>query len=231
MLRIAHLSDTHVNGSSDRSRRLVAGLSKAREAGAKHLLLTGDLTAHDRVQEFLELQNILAWEWPFLATVIPGNHDRQQNFERVFGKLPGPVVLPETVIVPIDTRVGKRAFIFRALGNVGKAQIESIRLIAGQVSRPVILAMHHGAQLHPLHFFDGLIDRQRILSLLKQNSNIHICCGHDHRVLDIGDQIHTAASCALHEDPLRLYDVGVGGFKIAYRSTITGSTGFAGPPR
>lgn len=231
MLRIAHLSDLHLNGSLDRANRLIAGISNAREAGAKHLLLTGDLTGHDKVSEFLELQNILSWEWPFQATIIPGNHDRKQNFERVFGSLGGPVDLKEAIVVPIDTRVRNRALIFRALGSVGKEQFALLNLLQ-QNTKPVIIAMHHGPQPHPLHFFAGLIDRRKILSLLARNSNFHVCCGHDHRVLDlVNNQVHAAASCALHPDPVRLYDIGAGMFKVAYRSMITGTTGIAGVPK
>jgi 3',5'-cyclic AMP phosphodiesterase CpdA len=231
MLRLAQLSDLHLNGSYDRANRFINGLGQARVAGASHLILSGDLTGHDKLSEHLELQSLLDQYWNGTTTVIPGNHDRSGNFDRVFGAIGSPVDLGECVVVPLDSRLRRRAFIFRALGSIGNGQLELARL-AAQSNRPVILVSHHGPQFHPMQFLDGLIDRKRILSLLAANPNVHVCCGHDHRVFDFGDQVHVAASCATHDDPLRLYDIVNGVFRASYMSPEVGRyLAFAGPPR
>lgn len=232
MIRLAHLSDLHLNGTFDRRARLIRSLGQAQKAGAGHLLLTGDLTGHGRLSEFQELAGLLAVNWPGGQTIVPGNHDGLNgNFERVFGPVGQPFDLDgEALIIPIDTRAPRRALVFRALGKVGRQQTQMIDWLTQNVQKPTLIICHHGAQVHPLQIFDGLVDRASILRILKRSPLIHVICGHDHRVLDIDNQIHVAASCALHPDPLRLYDVGVGSFSTSYRSPITGTTGFAGLP-
>ena len=100
-----------------------------------------------------------------------------------------------------------------------------------RVDKPVLIVAHHGPQFGGvLHPFRGLIDRAGVMRLLGRSPDIHYLCGHDHRVLDIG-QVHTAGSVATHDDPLRLYDVGPAGFKSIYRSADPGSAGLAAPPK
>jgi hypothetical protein len=230
MLRIGHISDLHLNGSADRRHRVIRALGQAVDAGAEHVIISGDLTAHGRVSEHEELASILYDHWPYSSTVVPGNHDSGEGFTQIFVGVGAPRSFPDALIIPIDTRAPKRALFFRALGAIGKTQMAKIDWLTRNVDRPTILVMHHGPQWQKFHPFDGLIDRAGILRVLGRSPLIHVCCGHDHRVLDFG-QTHTAASCALHPDPLRLYDVGLGKFGLAYRSEWEGTTGFAGVPR
>jgi Calcineurin-like phosphoesterase len=230
-VKIGHISDLHLNNTFDRRARVIHALSQANAAGAKHLLVTGDLTAHGHPSEFQELAGILAVNWCGGTTIVPGNHDSGPAFNQIFGPLALPSDIGDALIVPLDTRVKRRSLVFRALGRVGKQQMRLLDWLTTDVQKPTIIVAHHGPIPSGLWAFDGLVDRAAVKRLLCRSPLIHICCGHDHRVLDIGNQIHTAASCALHPDPLRLYDVGVGGFSIAYRSAYVGTTGFAGPPR
>jgi hypothetical protein len=119
---------------------------------------------------------------------------------------------------------------FGALGKIGAVQLSMLDTLTRNIGKPTLIVGHHGPQLNIRHPFCGLIDRTPIMRLLGRHPDIHYLCGHDHRVLDIG-QIHTAGSVATHDDPLRLYDVGVSGFRIVYRSSNPGSMGLAGPPK
>jgi Icc protein len=219
MIRLAHLSDTHMNGTADRRMRLIQGLSQATTAGAKHLLLTGDLTKNDRPEEYRELAGVLSTYWPGTSTVIPGNHD-PTHFGPTFGS-PALLDLGDAFVLPLDTRYRRRAPLFRALGRVGAEQLAAVQRLASSTSKPVVVAMHHGPQSHPLQWLDGLVDRHRMLGLLSAHPNVHVCCGHDHRALDIG-RIHVAGSVAHHPEPLRLYDVIDGRFFPSYRSAEPG---------
>jgi 3',5'-cyclic-AMP phosphodiesterase len=234
-LRVAHLSDLHLNGTFERRARFIGALDRAKRSHASHLILTGDLTAHGKPEQFRELAGVLTINWAGGLTIVPGNHDGAPGaFERTFGAVGAPVFLAGGgTILPIDSRVHRRALLFRATGKVGSAQLQKIDALTSSPSGPVIVALHHGPQRTSgaLHYFEGLQDRSALLRLLGRSPLIHVLAGHDHRVLDVGGQIHVAASVATHPDPLRLYDIGTGvpsGFQIFYKSNVIGTCGVAG---
>lgn len=227
LLRLAHLTDTHINGTSDRQQRLATALGRAQAAGAHHLLLTGDLTANGRQREFQELGQILE-HWPHSATIARGNHDGAGFEEAITGPLSRFFHSSVNVqdfgvgkVVPVSTYYPSRGLGFRAMGRVGVAQTDFIENVVWQSVCPVVLAMHHGPQRDPLRILTGLVDGFRIQGLLDRYPNVHICCGHDHRLIDLGN-IHVAASVAHHPDPLRLYDVADGLFRSVYKSRCQG---------
>ena len=231
MLVLGHITDPHLNGTADRRQRLIGALTEAETRHVDHLLLTGDLTAHGSEDHMRELGAVLDVYWPYSATIVGGNHDGAKfgdHFMRYLERFtptssPGfPVVFNDAVVLPIDTYYPKRAFLFRALGNIGKAQLAQLRGIVENTELPVVLAMHHGPQVDPLRHFAGLTDRHHLTRILGQRPNVSVCCGHDHRVLDAG-AIHVAASCASHPDPLRVYTVNDGVFSTAYRSPCEGT--------
>ena len=223
MSRIAHLSDLHLNGSARRSAKFVAALRSAKTWRPDHLILTGDLTSRGKQSELDELRGVLSKHWLGGTTIIPGNHD---------GKLSGfdsaLTDLGDVVVLPIDTRVHRRALFFRALGQVGDAQMQHLESATRTGGRPILIAMHHGPQLHPLHVFDGLIDRVSMLGLLMERSHVFIACGHDHRVMDhslipeSAPRIFVAASVAHHHEPLRIYDVTGSEIRPIYQSEVPG---------
>ena len=226
-MRFAHLTDTHINGTVDRRQRLLTALDRARASGAHHLLLTGDLTANGHPTEFEELGSILN-AWPHDATIVGGNHDGAG----FVGALPGPLgrfhgssttVLNFGVamVVPLNTYFPNRGLVFRAMGRVGQAQISLLQTVLATSHVPVVVAMHHGPQRDPLRHLTGLVDGYRLQRLLDSNGRVHICCGHDHRLIDL-QQVHVAASVAHHPDPLRLYDIVNGCFAVSYRSRCQG---------
>jgi predicted phosphodiesterase len=231
MTRVAHLSDMHLNGTANRRERFRRTLGAAEDAGAEYLLLTGDVTAAGRSHQYEELANLLA-DWPDGAvTVCAGNHDGTpddwlaacvgplKRFAQ--GSRPGNVVERDDVrIVAINTQFPRRALLFRALGAVDRDQLEVLdRLTSSRADdRPIVIAMHHGPQWHMLQGFDGQMCSHKLNALLRRGPHIAICCGHDHRVLDLEGQIFTAASVAEHDDPLRLYDVQDGRLVPVYRS-------------
>jgi 3',5'-cyclic-AMP phosphodiesterase len=227
-MRFAHLTDVHMNGTADRRQRLGRALDDAMASGAKHLLLTGDLTDSGRPEQFQELAWALG-RWHRTTTIVGGNHDGagfESALSGCLGRFASTSVVPFIVggvrVVPISTYYPRRALAFRALGSIGRDQFAALEQAVLATRGPVVVAMHHGPQIDPLKAFAGLVDRHRIEGLLRSNPQVSVCCGHDHRVIDIG-QVHVAASCATHPDPLRVYDVGVGRFESVYRSECEGS--------
>jgi 3',5'-cyclic AMP phosphodiesterase CpdA len=229
MTRIAHLSDLHLNGSLDRFDRTVGALQRASSWGAKYLLLTGDLTKDGSPSRMRELSQVLS-HWPHRATVVPGNHDRG-DFHSWLGRFeqtsnPESIVdLGDVMIAPVDTRYSKRSYAFQALGRVSVPQLLVLSDLALRASsqKPAIVAMHHGPIRSPLGFFDGLTNWKAVHRALSWSPHVSVCCGHDHRALDIG-RVHAAASLATHlGDPLRMYDVRDGHLVPVYRSREDGA--------
>jgi 3',5'-cyclic AMP phosphodiesterase CpdA len=244
LIRFAHLSDLHLNGTVDRFRKTLAGLEDADRWGANYLLLTGDLTARGRPDEYQQLGELLSG-WDRGCTVVPGNHDGgsptfMAALARFFPQFedtstPGALVdLGDAMVLALDTQYANRALVFRALGNVGHAQLTRLAQVLPMASaqKHLVVAMHHGPQGHMLGFFDGLTDRGRVSKLLGSNPHVSVCCGHDHRVLDMG-KVHTAASVATFlGDPLRIYDVAGGRFMPSHQSLSKGNYfSFAGLPK
>lgn len=230
-MRIGQLSDIHLKGSADRRDRLMRSLAHAQAMKVDHLVLTGDLTSRGRASELEELASCLSG-WPSeKVTVVPGNHDAGTAFDQALrgGSLSrfavtslSPVRLGGLRIIPIDTRFSKRALLFRAVGQVGRPQLEWMAMEIADRSGPVLIAAHHGPQWHPLHAFDGLSDRAQVLRLMGLREDVHIISGHDHRVLDIG-RVHVAASVAHHPDPLRTYLFRDGRLYVEHKSEQIGN--------
>lgn len=227
-MRFAHLTDPHMNGTADRRHRLGRALDEAVTRGAKHLLLTGDLTDSGQEYQFRDLAWVLG-RWPLTATIVGGNHDGAGFAQALSGCLgrflvssTTPLSVGGVTVVPVSTYYANRALLFRALGIIGRDQFAALEHAISTTRGPVVVAMHHGPQVDPLKVFAGLVDRHRIDGLLRSNPQVAVCCGHDHRVLDVG-QVHVAASCATHPDPLRIYDVSIGRFDSVYRSACEGS--------
>lgn len=213
---VAHLTDLHLNGSSDRRARVVTQLRMARGLGAAHLLLTGDLTAYGTAPQVHELAGVLRDEWPHAEglgkTVVPGNHDGEGPIDTHF-PVSGPVELDGAIVVPVDTRFKRRALAFRALGAIGKETLETLERVSRDPGRTVVAAMHHGPHGRWLDVFQGTVGRNGLGALMKDRPHLHVCCGHDHQHLDLGN-IHVAHAVAHHDKALRLYEVGAGGFRV-----------------
>lgn len=220
MGRIAHLTDLHLDGSSERSARFGQALAEAGALGCEHLTLTGDLTSAGRDHEFAELARLL-WSWPAHAvTIVPGNHDLgPKSWSEVLSSselsrfsatsAPGAAIdRGGYVVVALSTQFPRRALGFRASGRVSMEELNRLREISSCERRCTIVAMHHGPQRTPLGLFDGLTNRKAVLQALSRSPSTHVLCGHDHRSLDLfRGRVFCAPSVAGSRDPLRVYEV------------------------
>lgn len=229
---LAQLSDIHLNGTPQRREKFLRGLGQARADGAEHLVLTGDLTSRGRPEQVAELGAVLSAAWPGRATIIPGNHDAGDAFDRALerggalgrfaGDSLGAVDLGPAVIVPVDTRYNRRALVFRAMGRAGVVGFGAV--LEARKTHPkktLVIVMHHGPQGH--YLVDELVDRRGFGTMLAGLGDAHVICGHDHRLLDKGN-IHVAPSVAYHPDPLRTYELGARGLEVRRRSSDPGSS-------
>lgn len=220
MTRIAHLTDPHLNNTPERHERLVRALARAKQSGSDHLLLTGDLTANGSMPQFEELADAL-FRSGFTTgdvTLVPGNHDGgsarwvqalNATALRAFAptSFDGAIVdRGDVVIVAVDSTLSERAFVFRALGHLSTDQLDYLDELGESTSRCIVVAMHHGVRKGLLFVFDGMTNGFMLRILLEKYPQMHVCCGHHHRIIDSA-RMFGAGSVVNHPDPLRVYDV------------------------
>jgi len=230
-MRIAHLTDLHLNGTSKRRARLRGALHRAHQGRAQHLILTGDLTAHGSLDNFQELSEELKGYEASSVTIVPGNHDggtrrwlsalRNTGLGRFAAtSTPGAMVDHGAVIVAaVDTTLEKRALAFTALGHIDERQLRRLDALGHATHKCIVLAMHHGHFWGPLFLFDGLTNREQLHSILDRHPHMHVCCGHHHRVLNAA-RFFGAGAVVDHPDPIRLYDVQGGRLVPVYQSSL-----------
>ena len=179
----------------------------------------GVVTENGRPAEFVELGEALA-DWPEdHVIVVPGNHDgRPSDWDAALrgplarfapGSTSGAVRdLGDVLLVAISTQ-RYNADPLSQLGELREYELhllEHVTEAAQELGRAVVAVMHHGPQWEPLWMYMGLVNGARLRDLLHSCPWLWVCCGHDHRLLDVG-RVRLAPSVAEHPDPLRVYDV------------------------
>lgn len=188
LARIAHLSDVHMLAERPaparslldvgtrfasfgraldtraRTRKLALGLRAARESGAGHFVISGDLTELGTTEQFETFAEVL-WEAridPDAVTLVPGNHDAYTRADAWSRALAGPLAayrrssaLPaaagacrvvETagaIFLPLD--VACHQHFTRAAGELTPDAAHAVdRRVAGMTGRgrPIIIVSH-----------------------------------------------------------------------------------------
>src|SRR5688572_4861559 len=83
MVVLAHLSDTHFDGTqarADRSARVMNYLNDLPQP-VDAILITGDIADHGLAEEYEQARKILAGSSPVL--ICPGNHDNRATYREV----------------------------------------------------------------------------------------------------------------------------------------------------
>lgn len=227
-MRIAHLSDLHILDARAnakraryrvatqlvslgrrvdptlRGRRLARALSLAKESGAEHLVISGDLTEVGESSEFEHLAEILhtAGFPDDHVTLVPGNHDAYTAENAWSRALQGPLArfAPASATVagkivergavaflPIDSSCFQN--IARSAGVFTRATAEALgRRLTDPCLRDkaIVLVLHH-PPFHPnriVEIWDGLRGCAEVLELLAKNPRLQLLHGHLHRVVD-----------------------------------------------
>jgi 3',5'-cyclic-AMP phosphodiesterase len=189
-----------------RAKKLARSLAAAREKGAEHVVISGDLTELGDAGEFEHLSEILHdARFPEDAiTLVPGNHDAYTSergwkkalegplapFSKASATEPGKLVdRGDIVFLPIDTSCFQS--LTRAGGvftrNAARA-VERRLLDPALRDRALVLVLHHPPfvlhRLPVMRWFDGLRGCTHVLELLMRHPRLHLLHGHLHRAVD-----------------------------------------------
>lgn len=228
--RLAYLSAGRPHDAADRRRRALAALRAARESGADHVVVTGDLTEDGIDAQYEVLAEVLAESRlsPSRVTLLPGNHDVYDTRDAFARALSGPLAafaatsrigvplsLRDAVILPVSTAIAQSYHL--SAGSLGEPEIAATNAFAESTRRSgqtVILAMHHppNRRMNPvMQWFDGFRDHVALGALLEAHDHVHVLHGHAHELSDRGvragatPRIFGADAVVSAASPVRFY--------------------------
>ncbi len=210
---ICQLTDPHVcaagatsnrvsetNMLTERALRTVAGMRPAPDV----VLITGDLTDNGMAAEYANLSALLNRYLPMPVYVIPGNHDRRDNFRRDLRHLPGvtgdPVYVQYTIddlpvrLVMLDTLVPGATH-----GELRNDQLAWLdQMLRAVPDKPTMIGMHHPPFACGIAHLDriNLRNADAFAEVVARHPQVRrIVCGHHHRPI-FAQVAHAIASVA-----------------------------------
>lgn len=187
MLVVAHISDTHFNGTDRGRDRITAVLDyiNRRADGIDVLVVTGDIADSGSRAEYEEAAATLQSPLPML--VLPGNHDSRGDFGDLLLSDPpesGPLNNARTIagalFLMCDSSIPGQ--------NEGFLDDATITWMDAQISDagphvPVFVSFHHPPVTLQMPFMDTIrqTGEERIIALVDKHPNIvAFLCGHAH---------------------------------------------------
>lgn len=219
---IAQITDLHIlpKGKLAYGRVDTASMLRAAIAHLNRLhpapelvLITGDVADHGDPLAYAHCRELLAG-LPAPFHVIPGNHDRRDEFRRAFADqpyLPGSGFIQYAVedhpvrLVAIDSQIPGQTH-----GRLCEEQLTWLDETLGQrPDAPTIVMMHHAPFRTGLPHFDGVsLERPETLeAVVRRHPQVErIVCGHVHRPTQIrfGGTIASACPGTAHQVTLDL---------------------------
>ena len=211
-MKLVHLTDIHIHDRTIVNCEPVSRFKAALAHIAEHhqdadmVIITGDLTHDGASSSYRTLRELLDGRG-FAANphLILGNHDRRDNFRKVFDS--APIDSNGFVQYALDAPIGaskgdesKARFLFLDTNEPGthsgrlcekrldwlKAELEVLRA-AGRAPKSVFLAMHHQPVTIGVPNTDiiGLLDQKAFREILEKFSDMirHIFFGHGHFIV------------------------------------------------
>jgi 3',5'-cyclic AMP phosphodiesterase CpdA len=259
--RIAHLSDVHMLDDArtdrnrargydlsthfvsigrrldpiERRRKFKEALHLARNSGASHFVVSGDLTEmgtkaqYEVLAETLHESDIAPWR----ITLVPGNHDAYTSPTAWREALDGPlrpwaptsarragalVDVGDVVFLPVD--VACHQPVTRSAGEIDDAAVDALERRAGDSAfrhKAIVLVQHHPPFVRRsmfMQWIDGLRGWGRVMCFLERFPAVHVLHGHLHHAVTraVGEATRIFGAPAIVDDPsdrprVRLYDV------------------------
>lgn len=204
---IAHLSDTHFDGTprtAQRNRVVLDYLRDLPPSALAGVVVSGDVTDHGDESEYAQARAELTGPWPML--VIPGNHDRRDAFAaglygqgRVGEPLDSSVDIGPVVLIGCDSSIpappGSR--IDEGRLDAGTLHWLDSALAARRPDQWALICLHHPPAPVQIPLMDPirLSNGAELLDVLRRHAGIAgILTGH----------AHTAGATELGGIPVRI---------------------------
>lgn len=221
---IAHLSDLHIrpygvpaarvvetNMLVERALAVIVALDPRPDA----VIISGDITECGRPEEYKMAAKLLQRLAPMPVYVVPGNHDRRENFREGLGHLPGVTADPDFVQYVIEDLAVRIIMLDSVVPGAGYGLLCPQRLdfldrtLSAQPERPTMLVLHHPPMLTGVSDMDGiwLRNTEELGALLQRHGQVErILTGHHHRgiVGRLGQAIVIVAPAIVHQSELNL---------------------------
>jgi 3',5'-cyclic AMP phosphodiesterase CpdA len=217
---LAQLSDLHVRPpglpayrvveTTKLAERALRALATARPR-PDAVVISGDLTDNGLASEYAMLAALLRRYLGDLPVyLIPGNHDRRDNFRAALGAWPGVTGDPAFVQYAVEDWPLRLVMLDSVVAGEGHGELCEQRLawldrtLAAAPDRPTLLVLHHPPILCGLALADAIALRQpeRLAALLARHRQVErVLCGHHHRPIvgRLGHAIVCAAPAVVHQ--------------------------------
>jgi Icc protein len=231
---ICQLTDLHVcargvtanrvvetNMFTTRAFRTVAAMRPAPDV----VLITGDLTECGMPAEYANLAELIRKYLPLPVYVIPGNHDRRENFREALAHLPGVIADPVYVQFVIDTYPVRLVMLDTVVfgsghGALSDAQLTWLdRILASVPDKPTLIGMHHPPFACGIAHMDRIALRhpEAFAGVIARHPQVRrIICGHHHRPIfaQFGQAIVSIAPSVAHQVELQFDPADKGAFNF-----------------
>ena len=221
---IAHLSDLHIcergkpaarvvetNMLVERALAAVAALNPRPDI----VVISGDVTENGRPGEYDMAAQLFRRYLPMPVYVVPGNHDRRDNFRRLLGHMPGVLEDPDFVQYVVDDFPVRLVMLDSVVPEAGHGLLCDKRLafldraLSSAPTKPTMLVFHHPPMLTGAPDMDSiwLQNTTELGALLQKHPQVErILTGHHHRniVGRLGHAIVIVAPAVVHQTDLCL---------------------------
>jgi Icc protein len=189
------------------------------------VLITGDLTESGMPGEYANLSALIREYLPMPVYVIPGNHDRRDNFREALSHLPGVTADPVYVQYAIDDHPVRLVMLDTVVFGFGHGELRDGQLIwldralAAAPDKPTMIAMHHPPFDCGIAHMDRirLRDAEAFAAVVARHRQVQrIVCGHHHRPIftQIGHAIASISPSVAHQVELSFDPAGKGMFNF-----------------
>jgi 3',5'-cyclic AMP phosphodiesterase CpdA len=230
---LCQLSDLHVrehgvlanrmvdtNTLVERAFRAIAALDPLPDA----IVITGDITECGRPGEYAVVRELLAL-LPGRVYLIPGNHDRRENFRAALADWPGITDDPVYIQYVVDDLPLRLVLLDSVAPGYGHGELDADRLgfldraLAAAPDRPTVVALHHppfSCGVAPMDRIN-LDDKPGFAAVIARHRQVRrILCGHQHRPImaPVAHAIASVAPSVAHQTALSLRPDAASGFTL-----------------